>query len=184
MNADGKTTRSFMDKTPAKGPLLAQRNNKQTSQQQQQKNTPYQVRGPTPGHLAEGEVARDDGDFGEAKTINVEIYLENNNDTNQRWTEDDKSAEIGQWKKTGFLRSSGPSGALTPPLQLSEPRRRRAVRRGAPRCAVCNRTPHCRAAPQTMCLRSAPLPAAGRVSRCPPKKQCRWGTKQTNKYTK
>lgn len=41
----------------------------------QTKNTPYQVRGPTPGHLAEGEVARDDSDFGEAKTIYVEIYL-------------------------------------------------------------------------------------------------------------
>lgn len=39
------------------------------------KNTPYQVRGPTPGHLAEGEVARDGSDFGEAKTIYVEIYL-------------------------------------------------------------------------------------------------------------
>lgn len=33
-NAAGKTRGSFMDKTPAKGPLLAQRNNKQTSQQQ------------------------------------------------------------------------------------------------------------------------------------------------------
>lgn len=32
-------------------------------QQKANKNTPYQVRCPTPGHLAEGEVARDDSDF-------------------------------------------------------------------------------------------------------------------------
>lgn len=94
---DGKSEDHFWTTHP-------QRDITDRTQQQANKNTPYQVRCPTPGHLAGGEVARDDSDFGEE--IYESIYNKNNNNKKDVMRTINPLRSVSE--KIGFLPGSVP----------------------------------------------------------------------------